>query len=63
MTEREDDAPKEIEKPESLDKDANEGPFEKHEEDAPDETDGAPHLLLAREEVERLVGPNDEREP
>ena len=34
------DVPEEVEEPKRLDDDANEGPFEEHEEDASKEADG-----------------------
>lgn len=54
------DAPKEVEEPKRLDDDADEGPFEEDEEDAADETCCPAQLLLAREEVKRLLGADDE---
>ena len=57
------DVPEEVEEPERLDDDADERPLEEHEQDAADEAHRAAQLLLPREEVERLVGPDDERQP
>ena len=57
------DAPKEIQEADRLDDDANERPLEEHEQDAPDEAERAPQLLFPREEVERLLRPDDQRQP
>lgn len=55
-------APEEVEEPERLDDDPNERPLEEHEQDAADEARRPAQLLFPREEVERLGGPDDERQ-
>lgn len=56
-------APEEVEEPERLDDHARERPLDEDEHDAAEEADRAAQLLPPREEVERLVGPDDERQP
>ena len=63
MEEERHDAPEEVEEPERLDDHARERPLGEDEQDAAEEAERATQLLLAREEVERLVGPDDERQP
>ena len=59
---RRSNAPDEVQETERLYYHSNEWPFEEHEKDTADEADGPAQLLLAREEVERLVRPDDESE-
>ncbi len=63
MEEERHNAPEEVEEPECLDDHARERPLGKDKQDATEEAEHATQLLLAREEVERLVGPDDERQP
>lgn len=55
-------APEEVEETKGLDEHSDERPFEEDEEDATEEADGPANLLLAREEGDGLLGPNDECE-
>lgn len=55
--------PEEVEEADGFDNDADERPLEEDEEDAADEAHRAPQLLFPREEVERFVRPDDERQP
>ena len=57
------DVPEEVQEPKGFDNHSYEGPLEEHQQDPANETDRPSKLLFSREEIERLRGPNDERQP
>lgn len=56
-------APEEVQEPERFEDDANKRPLEEHEQNSPNKAQCTPQLLFPREEVERLLRPDDQREP
>lgn len=59
---RRSDAPEEVEEAKGLYYDADERPLDEDQQDAAEETERAAQLLLAREEVESLLRPDNQRE-
>ncbi len=60
QTKRTEDSPKEIQKAKGLDHDANEGPFEKNEQNPAEETNRTPQFIFPSKEVKSLLRPNDQ---
>lgn len=54
--------PKQVDESKQLDKDANDGPLDKDEENASKEADRSTDLLATGEKVYRLLGPDHQCE-